>query len=98
VFYASNQGNPLLRSVLAGIGAAAVGLLAAVTLQIGGKQLQHLLDLTIVAITVLLVSVFHVPLLMVLATVGPVAIYLYRPRPARPPVADSTGCDKKGAD
>ena len=79
VFYASNHGNPLVRSVLAGIGAAAVGLLASVALQIGGKQLEHLLDLAIVAITVLLVSVFHVPLLVVLVTVGPVAIYLYRP-------------------
>jgi len=98
VFYASNQGNPLVRSVLAGIGAAAVGLLASVTLQIGGKQLEHLLDLTIVAITVLLVSVFHVPLLIVLVTVGPVAIYLYRPHPARPLAADSTGFDKKPAD
>jgi chromate transporter len=103
VFYAANQGDPLVRSVLAGIGAAAVGLLAAVTLQIGGKQLEHLLDLTIVAITVLLVSVFHVPLLVVLVTVGPVAIYLYRPRSprpsaARPLAADSTGLDKKPAD
>jgi chromate transporter len=98
VFYASNQGNPLVRSVLAGIGAAAVGLLASVTLQIGGKQLEHLLDLTIVVITVLLVSVFHVPLLVVLLTVGPVAIYLYRPHPARPLTADRTGLDKKPAD
>jgi len=80
LFYASHQGNPLVGSVLAGAGAAAVGLLATVTLQIGGKQLEHLLDLSIVAITVLLVSVFHVPLLFVLLTVGPVAIYLYRPR------------------
>jgi len=98
VFYAANQGSPVVRSVLAGIGAAAVGLLASVTLQIGGKQLQHLLDLTIVAITVMLVSVFHVPLLVVLVTVGPVAIYLYRPHPARPLASDSTGLDKKPAD
>ena len=98
VFYAANQGSPVVRSVLAGIGAAAVGLLASVTLQIGGKQLQHLLDLTIVAITVMLVSVFHVPLLVVLVTVGPVAIYLYRPHPARPLAPDSTGLDKKPAD
>ena len=98
VFYASNHGNPLLRSVLAGIGAAAVGLLASVTLQIGGKQLEHLLDLALVAITVLLVSVFHVPLLVVLLTVGPVAIYLYRPHRAAPPAADGTVSDKKPAD
>jgi chromate transporter len=98
VFYASIHGNPLLRSVLAGIGAAAVGLLASVALQIGGKQLAHLLDLALVAITVLLVSVFHVPLLVVLVTVGPVAIYLYRPPRARPLAADGTGPDKKPAD
>jgi len=98
VFYAANQGSPVVRSVLAGIGAASVGLLASVTLQIGGKQLQHLLYLTIVAITVMLVSVFHVPLLVVLVTVGAVAIYLYRPHPARPLAPDSTGLDKKPAD
>src|SRR5258708_5619699 len=63
LFYASHQGNPMVSSLLAGAGAAAVGLLASVTLQIGGKQLEHLLDISLVAITVLLVSVFHVPLL-----------------------------------
>jgi chromate transporter len=98
ILYVSHQGNPLVRSVLAGIGAAAVGLLASVTLQIGGKQLEHILDLTIVVITVLLVSFFHVPLYIVLLTMGPVAIYLYRPHPARPLAPDRTGFDKKPAD
>jgi chromate transporter len=98
ILWVSNRGDPMVRSALAGIGAAAVGLLAAVTLQIGGKQLEHWLDITILAVTVLLVSFLHVPLYVVLLTLGPVAIYLYRPHPARPLAPDMTGFDKKPAD
>jgi chromate transporter len=98
ILWVSNHGDPAVRSVLAGIGAAAVGLLAAVTLQIGGKQLEHWLDIAILAVTVLLVSFLRVPLYIVLLTLGPVAIYLYRPHPARPLAPDMTGLDKKPAD
>ncbi|MEP9353301.1 chromate transporter [Xanthobacter sp. KR7-65] len=81
IFYASNHGNPAMHSVLAGIGAAAVGLLTAVTLQIGHKQLKHLRDILLIVITVVMVSFLHVSLILVLVIVLPLALFIYRPRP-----------------
>lgn len=80
VFYASNHGNPAMHAVLAGIGAAAVGLLTAVTLQIGHKQLEHVTEIALVVLTVVLVSFLHVSLLLVLLIVLPLALFIYRPR------------------
>ncbi|MFY8216553.1 MAG: chromate transporter, partial [Chthoniobacterales bacterium] len=51
VAYASNQNNVEVNAILKGVGAASVGLLLAVTLQIGHKQLEKIGDLTIVAAT-----------------------------------------------
>ena len=98
VAYASNHDNPVVNAALVGIGAASVGLLTAVTLQIGHKQFEHLLDIAIIAVVVLMVSVFHISLVIVLLTVGPVAIFLYRPHPARSLPADQSGVDRKPAD
>ncbi|TSJ64363.1 chromate transporter [Starkeya sp. 3C] len=80
VLYASNAHNPYVNATLIGVGAAAVGMLSAVTLQIGRKQLGSLIDITIIAVTVLMVSVLHISLLWVLLTVGPAAVLIYRPR------------------
>ncbi len=93
--YASNSGNAAVNAVLKGVGAASVGLLLAVTLQIGHKQLEHYLDMILVAVTLVLVSFVHVPLLYVLLTVGPIAVLLYRPRSLKP---DTSGLDKKPLD
>lgn len=79
--YSSNAHNPWINNALIGVGAASVGLLAAVTLQIGHKQMEHMLDLFIVILTVYLVSFAHLSLVTVLLTVGPAAIFCYRPRP-----------------
>ena len=84
IAYASNHDNPWITAALAGVGAASVGLLAAITIQIGKKQLVHMLDLTLVIVTVVLVSFVHVSLVWVLLTVGPVAIFLFRPRKEKP--------------
>jgi chromate transporter len=69
-------------AVLDGAGAAAVGLLVAVTIQVGRKELAGVTDVLLVLVTVLAVSVLHVPLPIVLATVGAAAIWIYRPRDA----------------
>ncbi len=98
ILYGANSGNAAVNAALKGIGAASVGLLLAVTLQIGHKQLEHRLDVALVALTLVLVSFLHVPLLYVLLTVGPLAILLYRPHPSRPLTADRTGEDNKPAD
>ena len=42
VAYASNQNNVEVNAILKGVGAASVGLLLAVTLQIGHKQLEKI--------------------------------------------------------
>jgi chromate transporter len=82
VLYASNAGNPYVNAALVGVGAAAVGMLAAVTLQIGRKQLGRPIDLAIIILTVVMVSAFHISLLIVILTVGPLAVVIYRPRRA----------------
>jgi chromate transporter len=66
--------------VLGGVGAAAVGLTLATTLQIGKKQLVQPLDLALVTLTFVVIGYFRVSLVVALATIGPVSIWLYRPR------------------
>lgn len=80
VLYAANAHNPYVNAALIGVGSAAVGMLSAVTLQIGRKQLAHVVDIIIIVVTVVMVSFLHVPLLWVLLTVGPAAVFIYRPR------------------
>lgn len=79
IVYVSNHGNPSMHAILAGIGAAAVGLLSAVTVQIGHKQLEHLREILLILITVVLVSILHVSLVLVLLMVLPLALFIYRP-------------------
>ncbi|ACK52619.1 Chromate transporter [Methylocella silvestris BL2] len=80
VLYASNAENPYVNAGLIGVGAAAVGMLSAVTFQIGRKQLRRPVDLAIILVTVAMVSFFHISLVIVLLTVGPLAVLIYRPR------------------
>jgi chromate transporter len=93
--YASNSGNEAVNAVLKGVGAASVGLLLAVTLQIGHKQLEHYLDMILVAVTLVLVSFLHVSLVWVLLIVGPIAVLLYRPHKLKP---ETTILDKRPLD
>jgi chromate transporter len=82
VLYGAHGARPGVARVLDGAGAAAVALLAVVTVQLGRKQLTGMTDLLIVLATVVAVSGFHVPLVVVLVVLGPVAVWCYRP--ARP--------------
>jgi len=72
--------NPNIAAALAGIGAAAVGLLLQVTLKIGSKQFRSFRDLAFIAVTFYLVAILHVSLLVVLFLVAPIAIILNRPQ------------------
>jgi chromate transporter len=65
--------------VLDGAGAAAVGLLVAVTLQLARKEVAGVVDVLLVLVTVIAVSVLHVALPIVLAVVGAAAVWVYRP-------------------
>lgn len=77
--YVELRGNPDVRLVLAGVAAAATGLLLQVTLKIGWKQLIRLRDLLFVIVVFVLVGIFHVSLTVTLVTVAPLAIWLNRP-------------------
>lgn len=81
MLYASQSRTPEMVMVLGGVGAAAVGLTLATTLQIGKRQLAKPLDLSLVALTFVVIGVLRVPLIIALLTIGPLSIWLYRPRP-----------------
>lgn len=80
MLYASRARSPEMAMVLGGVGAAAVGLTLATTLQIGRKQLVKPLDLSLVALTFVVVGVLRMSLVTALLVIGPLSIWLYRPR------------------
>jgi chromate transporter len=88
ILYQSNHSNPDVKRFLLGIAAAAVGLLSAVTLQIGRRQFRQLPDIAIIAVTFLAVSFLKVPLFAVLLGVGPISVWLYRPHVSKPRAQD----------
>jgi chromate transporter len=79
VLWSEQRNNPYLRKVLVGVAASAVGLLTTVTLQLGHRQFVRLGDLLFMGATFVAVSVFRIPLVIVLLTLGPLAILYYRP-------------------
>ncbi len=86
--YVSHGHLPAVAHVLAGVGAAAAGLIFATTLRIGRKHLVQPLDLSLVIITFTVVGLLRVPLVIALLTIGPLGVWLYRPRPGRGPFED----------
>lgn len=87
MLYASQGRSAEMIMVLGGVGAAAVGLTLATTLQIGKKQLAKPLDLALVLLTFVVIGYFRVSLVIALLTLGPLSIWLYRPRKAVPDAA-----------
>ncbi len=83
VVWSEQRDNPYLRAALIGVAASAVGLLTTVTLQLGHRQFTRLADVVFIAATFAAVSLIKLPLVAVLLTLGPVAIWYYRP-PAHP--------------
>ncbi len=79
ILYSSNSNHPMANTILAGIAAAATGLLAAITYRIGGDHWRHMKSLAIVLATFVLMSLFKLSLLAVLAIMAPIALYVYRP-------------------
>jgi chromate transporter len=71
--------DPHLRLALGGVAASACGLLFTTTLRVGEKQLRSR-QLVLVILTVLATSVWKVPLPLLLATLGPLSVWLARPR------------------
>jgi chromate transporter len=86
ILYGEHGRNPAITEILQGVAAAAVGLLLFVTLEIGRKAVRNVTDVAIAVVTCLSISVLHVSLVAVLVVVGPLAVWLYRPRRAAPQV------------
>lgn len=77
--YATYAHDPWLVATLAGAAAAAVGLLAAVTVQIGRRQLVDPRDLVVVLATAVAVGWFRLSLGWVVLVIGGLSIWLHRP-------------------
>jgi chromate transporter len=78
--YAMHGNRPGAAEVLAGVAAGAAGLLTATVVQLGRKVVSGALDLALVIGTTAAISVLHLSLLTTLLTIGPLAVWLYRPR------------------
>jgi chromate transporter len=80
MLHAQHAARPAVTAMLHGVAAAAVGLVMAVAVQIGRKVLTRVDDLGFVALAVIGVNLLHLPVLVVLAVVGVLAIWWHRPR------------------
>lgn len=78
--YAMHGSEAGAAAVLAGVAAGAAGLLIATVLQLGRKVVSSALDVALVVVTCLAISAVHFSLLTTLLTIGPLAVWLYRPR------------------
>jgi chromate transporter len=79
LLYAQFKSDPAVGAVLAGVGAAAVGLIAAVTLQFGARAIKKWQDWIILIPAFVVVGIFHISLVPVLAVLVPIAIQFNRP-------------------
>jgi chromate transporter len=79
LLYVRFHDNPDVAAALAGVAAAAVGLLLQVTLKIGGRSFLRPKDLMFIIPTFLMVGVFHISLAATLFLLAPIAIWLNRP-------------------
>jgi chromate transporter len=84
MLHSAHGDRPFVTAMLHGVAAAAVGLVAAVSVQIGRKVLTRMDDLVFVALAVIGVNVFHRSVLVVLAGLGALAIWWHRPRAEAP--------------
>jgi chromate transporter len=77
---AAHHATPLANAALRGVAAGATGLLLAIALMTGKQQFLRPRDILLMALTFAAMSLVKVSLLIILLTLGPIAIYLYRPR------------------
>ncbi|MGI8549216.1 MAG: chromate transporter [Dehalococcoidia bacterium] len=80
VLYFQHGSIPRAPAVFKGVGAAAVGLALATTLQVGRRGLLCRLDLVFAAATFAAVVFLHLSLIVVLLTLAPVSVWANRPR------------------
>ncbi len=78
--YGIGGDDPVSKAFLHAIAAGAVGLITVVMVQLGAKMLTEIADYAFVALTAVLVVLFHVPVPYALVGVGALAIWWHRPR------------------
>lgn len=83
LLYVRFHHNPDVAAALAGVAAAAVGLLQ-VTLKIGGRLFLNPRNLLFIVATFCMVGLLHVSLPATLFLLAPVAIWLHRPPSLKP--------------
>ncbi len=81
VAYAHFKSNPAVVAALGGVAAAAVGLILAVTIQIGRRELKFGMDLAVFGCAFLLVAIWHISLVPALVVLAPIAVWLNHPAP-----------------
>ena len=69
-----------VRAVFMGVGAAAVGLSVATTLEIGVRGVHAVRDCVTIGVTLGAIALLHLPLLVPLLVIAPISILLWRPR------------------
>ena len=79
LLYAQLKSNPEVGAVLSGVGAAAVGLILATTLQMGARAIKKWQDWIILIPAFVVVGLYHISLVPVLAVLVPIAIQFNRP-------------------
>ncbi len=79
LLYTRFKNDPEVSAVLNGVGAAAVGLILAVTVQVGRREIKQWRDWAILIPAFMLVGVFHISLVPVLVVLAPIAIQMNRP-------------------
>jgi chromate transporter len=75
----------MANDVLGGIAAAAAALLTTVTWNLGERTFKKRKSLALLVLTFVLMSIVKWPLYLVLATVLPLALFIYRPTQSHKP-------------
>ena len=83
--YGVHADHPVAVAVLHSVSAAAVGMIFAVSLQLGRRSLARAVDLVFVGLAIVGVVVLHLSVPYVLLGVGALAIFWYRPRGSKDP-------------
>ena len=80
ILYLKNTDHHLANLLLAGVAAAATGLLSAITYRLGHRQFNHFKSLLIVFASFYLMSIMSLSLPMVLLIMVPISLLLFRPK------------------
>lgn len=80
ILYLQNTDHELANLLLAGIAAAATGLLSAITYRLGHRQFNQFKSLLVVIASFYLMSIVNLSLPMVLLIMVPISLLLFRPK------------------